>query len=122
MTTKIENLKGISDWVKKRELQNKRKESTTVAFLAMKTEVSELLEHGYTVKTIWEYLKDEGHFDCCYETFRSHVITQGLKAKKSRGGKPPKKDEAKPSATATTNRFNQPLGFFHGEPDPDKLL
>lgn len=45
-----------------------------VEFLALKEEISEALEKGWPMTSIWETLRDEGSFTASYNTFRLYVL------------------------------------------------
>ena len=45
-----------------------------VAFLALKDDISEALEKGWSVTVIWETLRDEGSIISSYNTFRLYVL------------------------------------------------
>lgn len=45
-----------------------------VAFLALKNEISEALEKGWSYTAIWETLFDEGSFTASYNTFRLYIV------------------------------------------------
>ncbi|HAT9529895.1 TPA: conjugal transfer protein TraK [Legionella pneumophila subsp. pneumophila] len=45
-----------------------------VAFLAMREDISEALEKGWSITVIWETLRDEGSFTATYNTFRLYVL------------------------------------------------
>ena len=45
-----------------------------VAFLAMREDISEALEKGWSITAIWETLRDEGCFTATYNTFRLYVL------------------------------------------------
>lgn len=45
-----------------------------VEFLALKDDISEALEKGWSVIAIWETLRDEGSFTATYNTFRLYVL------------------------------------------------
>lgn len=45
-----------------------------VAFLAMRQDISEALEKGWSITIIWETLRDEGSFSATYNTFRLYVL------------------------------------------------
>lgn len=45
-----------------------------VEFLALREEISEALEKGWSVTAIWETLRDEGSFTATYNTFRLYVL------------------------------------------------
>lgn len=45
-----------------------------VEFLALREEISETLEKGWSLTAIWETLRDEGSFTATYNTFRLYVL------------------------------------------------
>ncbi len=45
-----------------------------VAFLALKEDISEALEKGWSITAIWETLHDEGSFTASYNTFRLYIM------------------------------------------------
>lgn len=45
-----------------------------VAFLAMREDISDALEKGWSITVIWETLRDEGSFTATYNTFRLYVL------------------------------------------------
>lgn len=67
---------GLENWVQKREAEQKkrRKDSSAVEFIAIKKDVAEAIKAGYSLKTIWQYLREQGKLRSTYETFRRHVI------------------------------------------------
>jgi len=66
---------GLEKWVREREKQEqkRRQDASAVEFLAVKNDVKEAMEKGYALKTIWEYLKENGKVRYSYEAFRRHV-------------------------------------------------
>lgn len=57
--------------------QNQRKtpaRKNKVEFLALKDDISEALEKGWSIIAIWETLQDEGSFTASYNTFRLYVL------------------------------------------------
>lgn len=62
----------LSQWVKQKK-SAPRRDKNTVAFLAVKEDVVIAIEAGYSGKTIWEHLKENGKISCRYETFLNHV-------------------------------------------------
>ena len=48
-------------------------ERNRVAFLACIEEIKEVLEGGWTIKDIWEALREEGRISFGYEVFRGYV-------------------------------------------------
>ena len=51
---------GLEKWVQERDKRQKkrRQDASAVEFLAVKKDVAEAIEAGYSLKTIWEYLKE----------------------------------------------------------------
>jgi len=45
-----------------------------VEFLAMRKDISEALEKGWSITIIWETLREEGSFTVTYNTFRLYVL------------------------------------------------
>ncbi|WP_020405849.1 TraK family protein [Hahella ganghwensis] len=62
----------LADWVKKRDA-TKRQDKNVVAFLAVRGDVKDAIEAGYSIKTIWEHLRELGKIPYRYETFLKHV-------------------------------------------------
>ncbi len=48
-------------------------ERNRIAFLACIEEIKEVLEGGWTIKDIWEALREEGRISYGYEVFRGYV-------------------------------------------------
>lgn len=96
-----------------------------VAFLALKDDISEALEKGWSVTTIWETLRDEGSITASYNTFRLYIL------KYLNGQKPgcsqneaveqrPKRfveNHAKKTKTAPMPSFT-----FNPKPNPENLF
>lgn len=45
-----------------------------VEFLAMREDISEALEKGWSITVIWKTLRDEGRFTATYNTFRLYIL------------------------------------------------
>ncbi|MCW8461388.1 TraK family protein [Fluoribacter dumoffii] len=45
-----------------------------VQFLAMRQDIYEALDKGWSMTVIWETLRDEGSFTATYNTFRLYVL------------------------------------------------
>lgn len=54
--------------------QKKNGRKNKVAFLALREDISEALEKGWSITIIWETLRDEGKFTATYNTFRLYVL------------------------------------------------
>lgn len=62
----------LSTWVAEKKTRP-RQDKHAVAFLAIRNDVAEALDAGYSMRTIWEYLKEKGSIEGRYETFTIHV-------------------------------------------------
>ncbi|WP_115709489.1 TraK family protein [Legionella sainthelensi] len=58
----------------KQSQQRTNARKNKVAFLAMREDISEALEKGWSITVIWETLRDEGSFIATYNTFRLYVL------------------------------------------------
>lgn len=58
----------------KQSQQRTKARKNKVAFLAMREDISEALEKGWSITIIWETLRDEGSFTATYNTFRLYVL------------------------------------------------
>lgn len=63
----------LAEWVKKREKSRPRQDKGLVAFIAVKEDITEAIDAGYALKTIWEHLHETGKIPYRYETFLKHV-------------------------------------------------
>lgn len=54
--------------------QRTKARKNKVTFLAMREDISEALEKGWSITIIWEMLRDEGSFTTTYNTFRLYVL------------------------------------------------
>jgi hypothetical protein len=66
--------KLLGEWVQQHKSTNHGQ--YLVAFLAVRQDVSEALEEGYDVKTIWEHMQAEGRINFGYHTFLNYVNRQ----------------------------------------------
>lgn len=106
----------LSDWVKKREKSRPRQDKGLVAFIAVKDDITEAIEAGYALKTIWEHLHETGKIPCRYETFLKHVkkqIKERPKVVSAKGTAPTPKADAKPLGHSSGPRVlkNTPKEF-----------
>jgi hypothetical protein len=63
----------LAEWVNQRKAKRPRQDKHVVAFLAVKSDVKAALDAGYSMKTIWEYMRETGRIEYRYETFTLHV-------------------------------------------------
>lgn len=125
---------ALAEWVAKQQTP-RRQDAKAVAFLAVRADVVTALEAGYSVKTVWAFLKDEGRITSSYEAFRRHVqrhIRSGQKAgTMAKQAAPPSPADASPSpapapAPTKTADTKQPskaakgIGKFNFNAEPDK--
>ncbi|MBN9226131.1 MULTISPECIES: TraK family protein [Legionella] len=96
-----------------------------VEFLAMREDISEALEKGWSLTAIWETLHDEGSFTATYNTFRLYVLKflngqlSGYSQKDSID-QCHKKQVNKPVSKKKTDPI--PSFTYNSIPDPEKLL
>ena len=131
---------GLEKWVQERDKRQKkrRQDASAVEFLAVKKDVTEAIEAGYSLRTIWEYLREGGKLRSTYETFRRHVKRfiksapkdQATLAAKNETGTPASekqqtdnKPEAAPKAGKNEVRGKEKLpgtGGFNYQAKPNK--
>lgn len=58
----------------KQSQQRTNARKNKVEFLALREDISEALEKGWSITVIWETLRDEGSFTATYNTFRLYVL------------------------------------------------
>jgi hypothetical protein len=61
----------LGEWVKRRKMT--RRDENTVAFLAVRDDVSDALGAGFSQRTIWANLREEKKVACSYDTFLNYV-------------------------------------------------
>jgi len=99
--------KELESWLKAAKGNKNRRGKHLVAFLVIKDDVQDALEAGYSIKSIWEHMKETGKLSCRYETFLKHVNDHlkkaGNKTKSSSGVKRAKPGHSNklPNATST---------------------
>ncbi|MFO3391928.1 TraK family protein [Legionella pneumophila serogroup 8] len=98
-----------------------------VEFLALKDDISEALEKGWLMTSIWETLRDEGSFTASYNTFRLYVLEYlngqkpGYSQKVSPSPKP--KKLVKNNSVKKGKATNEIKGFTYNPiPNIDELL
>ena len=79
---------ALAEWVAKQPAR-RRHDAQAVAFLAVRTDVVKALEAGYSIKTIWAFLKDQGRITSSYEMFRRHMWALVVLTLYSSGSDPP---------------------------------
>ncbi|HAT9013812.1 TPA: conjugal transfer protein TraK [Legionella pneumophila subsp. pneumophila] len=96
-----------------------------VEFLALREDIYEALEKGWSISIIWETLRDEGSFTATYNTFRLYVLkylngqkpenTQ-METVENRSKKLVEKYSIKKKAASI------PSFTFNPKPNPEELL
>lgn len=124
---------GLEKWVQERDKRQKkrRQDASAVEFLAVKKDVTEAIEAGYSLKTIWEYLKKGEKVRSTYETFRRHVKRfikdvkrhipdQAKPADPGKGGSKPGSKAAAKAPCEPKKSEAPPLRGFTFNPSPKK--
>lgn len=62
----------LAEWVKRRPAPTRR-DKNLVAFLAVRDDVTEALDEGYAVKTVWAHMHDSKRIEFGYDTFLNYV-------------------------------------------------
>lgn len=108
-----------------------QKAKNRAAFLANKEEIAQALTDGWSMKLIWETLKDEKRIAFSYQAFTKYVknvITKPVKEPVTTEPAEPLAKDAKPVVTTkaepqTTPQKAEPKRFdFNPKPDPKELL
>lgn len=120
-------LDELAEWVSKRKAKKPRQDKHVVAFLAVKSDVKAALDAGYSMKTIWEYMRETGRLEYRYETFTQHVkrYIKAPQAQPAPGGQKAgeKGSSTTPPATQEKSRPPQIGGFtFDATPKKEDLL
>lgn len=63
--------KVLGEWVKRRE--SSKRDKNLVAFLAVRDDVTEAVDAGYAVKTIWANMHENKRVHFGYDTFLNYV-------------------------------------------------
>ncbi|PTQ78930.1 TraK family protein [Nitrosomonas ureae] len=94
---------SLSERISLREQKNPgRRNLYEPAFLALKTEISQALHDGWSMRQIWSTLKDEKKIGCSYLWFRNLVKRHIF---------------AKPDDLSARKKHGQPVAGISREPD-----
>lgn len=63
----------LSDWLANRDHAKRSKNRHLVSFLAVRGDVREALDKGYSRRSIWEHMSATGKLSYRYEAFLKHV-------------------------------------------------
>lgn len=115
----------LAEWVASKEAP-RRQDAQAVAFLAIRADVITALDAGYSMKTVWDFLREKGRITSSYEAFRRHVkkhIRPGSRAV----AVPPAASPGVPAGSrqAPETPENQPVigkFNFNAKPDRGKLI
>lgn len=117
----------LAEWVEKRPKGKRRLDAAAVAFLAVKNDVSEALEAGYAMKTIWTHLHETGRIQTSYEAFRKHVNRHIKEAPapvtardQVKTDKPAAKPKTKNEASEEPKNEAPGIGTFKFNPKPNR--
>lgn len=124
---------ALAEWVAKQQTP-RRQDAQAVAFLAVRADVVTALEAGYSVKTVWAFLKDEGRITSSYEAFRRHVqrhirsSQKGGTVAKQAAPSPadaspspaPAPAQTKPAESKQPAKVAKGIGKFDFNAEPDK--
>ncbi|MDD7805962.1 MAG: TraK family protein [Endozoicomonas sp. (ex Botrylloides leachii)] len=97
-----------------------RRGSKKMKFLALKNQIEEALEGGYSVMAIWELLRTENQLDMTYQHFtfcvRSYIRKKTIE-------QPSREYTEKKQANNLKNKTSTKKIFYHPDtPPPDKEL
>jgi hypothetical protein len=125
----------LAEWVASKET-HRRQDAKAVAFLAIRADVIAALDAGYSMKTVWDFLREKGRITSTYEAFRRHVkkhIRPGSRAPAAvvaptAAPVPPSPAQAvatSPGVPASSSKApetpeNQVIGKFNFNAKPDK--
>jgi hypothetical protein len=96
----------LARWVTKR--QGKPRERNLVTFNGLQDDVRTALEAGYSSKTIWAHMHEQGRVDFGYETFLVYV---NRVIKTARSAKPGTRSGEDVIASATTAGTARPVSL-----------
>ncbi len=70
-------ISDLAGWMAKkdaeRDAKKKRKDAAAVAFLALRSDIEEGIEAGYSLWSIWQFLRETGRIQYGYDSFRYNV-------------------------------------------------
>lgn len=129
-------MRELAAWAEKKRAKEPRQDKHAVAFLAVRSDVQAALDAGYSMKTIWEHMRETGRLSSRYETFTLHVkrYIKGPQVQPAARAAPPVTIAAparpaadtsapkKPTSTSTPPAPPQAaqIGSFNFNPTPNK--
>ena len=108
--------KELSDWIKKEDELKVQRSKKLIAFLAVKNDITEAIELGFPISTIWQHLQSKGSIDYQYNTFLRYVrkhITDVEKTSKNKSDSVPRQIDQPDNKTSAGPRklVVKPTGF-----------
>lgn len=94
----------------------KPKQSNKVIFLALRDEIAKALEDGWTVKVVWQTLREEKRITFSYQTFNRYVQVL-IKSRLPAQDKPVSEAPEKPSKSQGIKEFK-----FNANPKKEDLI
>ncbi len=108
----------LAEWLKKKG-PSRRKDKSTIAFLAIRDDIKAAMDEGYSLLTIWEHLHETGKIPFQYETFCKHVRRHIKTVDKSK----PMPVEKAPPVDKTKPKKKELSGFsFDATPKKEDLI
>lgn len=107
---------GMAVWLERKKAEklkarSRQYDSKRVQFLGVQTDVLALLDQGYSRRSLWEYLTEEGLLDLTYESFCRHI--------RNRLGKRSQKPPPMPRETAlVSSRIGTAQNIAQATPEP----
>ena len=70
-------ISDLANWMAKkdaeRDAKKKRKDAAAVAFLALRSDIEEGIDAGYSLWSIWQFMHETGRIQYGYDSFRYNV-------------------------------------------------
>lgn len=118
--------KSLCDRIAERESKkiNSGNSKNKVAFIALKKDIQEALDAGWSMKVIWETLLEEKKISFSYKTFRTYV-TQLILSSSNVNIEPVASISKKPkdgNVSKSNTKTGIPAFTFQPTPNPEELL
>ncbi len=118
----MKKIKSLSDRIAERIQSRIRStsapEKNLALIIALKKDILEALEDGWTIKTVWNQLHDEGKIDFSYQTFRKYVVRLNKVKTEIRGNEAEKSTH--PQEDRRAGRAKHQIAGFSYDPTPRK--
>lgn len=103
----------LAEWLSQRKGNKSKRAATLASFLAVSENVSDAIDAGFELKTIWEHLREEKRISFRYETFLKYINRHIKKSKSTKT----MKDQSQKKTASSSNSFS-----FSPNPKKDELL